>query len=63
MLFRSDPPEPSGLGPSDRAELRRAQEKHVRLLGRADQAIREAMAHADEVFLPYRGPERRGKGR
>lgn len=50
------------IAPEEREELEAAREKHVRLLGRADEAIKEAMAHADEVF-GYRGPDRRSRPR
>lgn len=62
MLFRSPAAAevPPAVSERERADLEAARRRHVALLGRADQAIRTAMDHADAVFVPrYRGPERR----
>ena len=44
---------------AERLELAEARREHKRLLSRADEAIKEAMGHADDIFGVYRGPERR----
>ena len=61
MLLQARRPDtPGAIGPEDRAALDRAKEQHERILNCADQAIHDAMAHADEVFGPaYKGPDRR----
>ena len=48
--------------PAPSKELAAARARHRQLLSRADAAIKDAMEHADEMFVdvaPYRGPERR----
>lgn len=69
LLHRQQPAPPPALEPGDRLELEDARVRHRKLLSRADQAIQEAMQHADQVFAPaapqpgYRGPERRQRPR
>lgn len=58
VLHREPPEHVSVITPQDRADLAATKATHRQLLTRADEAIRVAMAHADEVFA-YRGPERR----
>jgi hypothetical protein len=42
---------PPVVTPVERLDLARARIEQVRLLTRADEAIHEAMAHADEIFV------------
>jgi len=51
------------IAPEERVELALEKARHVRLLERADEAIHAAMEHADDVFVVYRGPERRSRPR
>jgi len=51
---------PPAVAADDRVDLARAMVDQRRILTRADAAIREAMAHADEVFVTH---ERRRKPR
>jgi hypothetical protein len=62
MFDRRTGEQDSVLAPTDRADLEDARATHKRLLSRADVAIQQAMAHADEVF-GYRGPDRRRRPR
>lgn len=58
VLCRSDRPAPKpAVRPEEKAELEQTKRKLTSSLSRADQAIEEAMGHADAIF--YRGPERR----
>lgn len=52
--------------PQPSQEVLEARQRLRSELSRADRAIQQAMAHADEVFGPrrgYRGPERRARPR
>jgi hypothetical protein len=52
MLSRWRPEDlPPVVATSERLDLERAQREQHRILTRADDAIHEAMAHADEVFV------------
>jgi len=58
-MFRPHPTEVVRR-PTPSPELAAARIRHRQLLSRADEAIKDAMDHADEMFGPaYRGPERR----
>jgi hypothetical protein len=51
MLSRWAPADlPPAVVSADRVDLARAKVEQRRILTRADAAIREAMAHADQVF-------------
>lgn len=66
MLSRWAPEDlPSAVAPADRVDLARAKVEQRRILTRADVAIHEAMAHADEAFGTPAGRflERRRKPR
>ena len=54
---------PPVVASADRGDLARAKIEQRRILTRADVAIHEAMAHADEAFTNYRGQERRRRPR
>ena len=60
MLSRWMPEDlPPSVAPAERADLERAKLEQRRLLTRADAAIHEAMAHADQAFGPPHWIERR----
>ena len=54
---------PPVVASAERGDLARAKIEQLRILTRAEVAIHEAMAHADEVFTDYRGQERRRRPR
>lgn len=60
MLARYNPQRPPApVSQDDRDELDEARREHKRILGRADEAVREAMSHADEVFKAAPAKSRR----
>ena len=60
VLHRNDPPAKAAVPPAEKQELEQWKTAHKKILGKADDAIKRAMAHADEVMLgEYTGPERR----
>ena len=61
MLSRWTPEDlPAPIVAADRVDLARAKVDQKRIMTRADVAIQEAMAHADDVFVNH---ERRRKPR
>jgi hypothetical protein len=52
---------PPVVAQSERLELAQAKVEQHRILSRADLAIHEAMAHADEVFGPQRVERRKAR--
>jgi poly-gamma-glutamate capsule biosynthesis protein CapA/YwtB (metallophosphatase superfamily) len=54
---------PPAVGAADRVDLARAKVEQRRILTRADVAIHEAMAHADQAFGSPHWVERRRKPR
>lgn len=64
MLSRWAPEDlPPSLASEDRVDLAMAKVEQRRILTRADAAIHEAMAHADQAFGPPHWVERRQKPR
>lgn len=63
-LFGQTRPEPPRvLEPEDHEELAKFARDQKRLLTAADEAIENAMKHADRVMTGYRGPDRRSHPR
>jgi hypothetical protein len=63
-VFGYREPTPPPAAPSHPSpELKAAKKRQAELLNRGDTIIREAMAHADEMFGQYHGPERRRSSR
>jgi hypothetical protein len=54
---------PPAVAPADHVDLVKAKIEQRRILTRADAAIHEAMAHADQAFGPPTWVERRQKPR
>jgi hypothetical protein len=64
MLRRWSPEDlPPAIASADRVDLANAWADQRRILKRADAAIQEAMAHADEAFGRPNGAKRRRKPR
>ena len=63
LLMRQEARPAAPVPPPD-PRVAKEQERHRVLLNRADKVLHQAMAHADQVFVPpYRGPERRHQPR